>query len=78
MINLGVIPSPGILYSDPHSKLGEVQPIHAKEHFWALIKVSQHLQKAALNPRHAKAGCPRNGSYSALNEVFSALKKEPL
>lgn len=76
MIELGIIPSFGVLYFDPNSELSAARPISARDHFSTLITYARKLHQAELNPGYAKAGCHRNGAYSALNEAFVAYKQE--
>ncbi len=73
LTKLGVIPSIGVLYSEEHSQLGMVLKPNIDTMYDLHLFNAFELKKNGLNPLKAIAGCPKNSSYSAINEFYKEI-----
>ena len=68
-----MIPSIGGLYSEKSSQLGNIRKPNIDEMINLQIFNAKQLQANDLNPLKALAGCPRNSSYSCINEFYREI-----
>ena len=70
MLAIGVIPSPGVLYPDPNSIISTAEMVSFEQQDSFLSLIAEKIVQVGLNPLRVKAGCCRNGAYSAVNEYY--------